>query len=155
MISQVRQPAPRTHLPLRQLALCLDCDECFGIDPETCAPLGVDGDEKPSEFTQLFDFASFGYSISIYFGRFRDFLGSDYRVRGIFGARGEFLGIFGRGFSYIFPFWQFVFGAESSRAASAVVDHVVVGILGDHAPHGGCRILRIHPRQVSSTPGAV
>jgi hypothetical protein len=117
--------------------------------------VALTGDEKPSEFTQLFDFASFGYSTSIYLGRFRHFLGSVYGVRGIFGARGEFLGIFGRGFSYIFPFWQFVFGAESSRAASAVVDHVVVGILGDHAPHGGCRILRIHPRQVSSTPGAV
>jgi hypothetical protein len=40
MISQVRQPAPRTHLPLRQLALCLDCDECFGIGPETCPSCG-------------------------------------------------------------------------------------------------------------------
>jgi hypothetical protein len=40
MISQVRQPAPHTHLPLRQLALCLDCDECFGIGPETCPSCG-------------------------------------------------------------------------------------------------------------------
>ena len=40
MISRVRQPAPRTHLPLRQLALCLDCDECFGIGPETCPSCG-------------------------------------------------------------------------------------------------------------------
>jgi len=40
MISQVRQPAPRTHLPLRQLALCLDCDECFGIGSETCPSCG-------------------------------------------------------------------------------------------------------------------
>jgi hypothetical protein len=34
MISRVRQLAPRVHLPLRQLALCLDCDECFEIGPE-------------------------------------------------------------------------------------------------------------------------
>jgi hypothetical protein len=40
MISRVRQPAPRTHLPLRQLALCLDCDECFGIGSETCPSCG-------------------------------------------------------------------------------------------------------------------
>jgi hypothetical protein len=40
MISRVRQPAPRTHLPLRQLALCLDCDECFGIGNETCPGCG-------------------------------------------------------------------------------------------------------------------
>jgi hypothetical protein len=40
MISRVRQPAPRTHLPLRQLALCLDCDECFGIGLETCPSCG-------------------------------------------------------------------------------------------------------------------
>jgi hypothetical protein len=40
MISRMRQPAPRTHLPLRQLALCLDCDECFGIGPETCPSCG-------------------------------------------------------------------------------------------------------------------
>jgi hypothetical protein len=40
MISRGRPPAPRTHLPLRQLALCLDCDECFGIGPETCPSCG-------------------------------------------------------------------------------------------------------------------
>jgi len=40
MISRVRQLAPRVHLPLRQLALCLDCDECFGIGPETCPSCG-------------------------------------------------------------------------------------------------------------------
>jgi hypothetical protein len=40
MISRVRQPAPCTHLPLRQLALCLDCDECFGIGSETCPSCG-------------------------------------------------------------------------------------------------------------------
>jgi hypothetical protein len=31
MISPVRQLAPYVYLPLRQLALCLDCDECFEI----------------------------------------------------------------------------------------------------------------------------
>jgi hypothetical protein len=40
MISRMREPAPRTHLPLRQLALCLDCDECFGIGSETCPSCG-------------------------------------------------------------------------------------------------------------------
>ena len=40
MISQVRPPAPRVHLPLRQLALCLDCDECFGIGLEMCPSCG-------------------------------------------------------------------------------------------------------------------
>jgi hypothetical protein len=40
MISQVRQQAPRVHLPLRQLALCLDCDEGFGLGPETCPSCG-------------------------------------------------------------------------------------------------------------------
>jgi hypothetical protein len=40
MISRVRQLAPRVHLPLQQLALCLDCDECFGIGPETCPSCG-------------------------------------------------------------------------------------------------------------------
>jgi len=36
MIGQVQRLAPRVYLPLRQLALCLDCDECFGLGPETC-----------------------------------------------------------------------------------------------------------------------
>ena len=35
MISRARQLAPRAHLPLRQLALCLDCDECFEIGSPT------------------------------------------------------------------------------------------------------------------------
>jgi len=50
MISQLRQPAPRTHLPLRQLALCLDCDECFGIGPETCPSCGSATWTTPSRF---------------------------------------------------------------------------------------------------------
>ena len=28
------------HLPLRQLALCLDCDECFGISSRRCPACG-------------------------------------------------------------------------------------------------------------------
>jgi hypothetical protein len=40
MIRRVRQLVPRAYLPLRQLALCLDCDECFGIGPETCPCCG-------------------------------------------------------------------------------------------------------------------
>ena len=40
MISRVRQLAPRVHLPLPQLALCLDCDECFEIGPEPCPGCG-------------------------------------------------------------------------------------------------------------------
>jgi hypothetical protein len=40
MISRVRQHASRAHLPLRQLALCLDCDECAGLGLETCPSCG-------------------------------------------------------------------------------------------------------------------
>jgi hypothetical protein len=40
MISRVRQLAPRAHLSLRQLALCLDCDECFDISSPTCPACG-------------------------------------------------------------------------------------------------------------------
>jgi hypothetical protein len=40
MTSQVRRLAPRVHFPLRQLALCLDCDECFGLGLETCPGCG-------------------------------------------------------------------------------------------------------------------
>jgi hypothetical protein len=40
MISRARQLAPRAHLPLRQLALCLDWDECFEIGSPTCPACG-------------------------------------------------------------------------------------------------------------------
>jgi len=50
MISQVRQLAPRMHLPLRQLALCLDCDECFGIGAETCPRCGSATWTSPARF---------------------------------------------------------------------------------------------------------
>ena len=42
MISRMHQPAARTHLPLRQLALCLDCDECFEISSSTCPNFRAD-----------------------------------------------------------------------------------------------------------------
>ena len=40
MSGRARQLAPRVHLPLRQLALCLDCDEGFGLGFETCPSCG-------------------------------------------------------------------------------------------------------------------
>jgi len=40
MTSGRRTPAATVHLPLRQLALCLDCDECFGISSPTCPACG-------------------------------------------------------------------------------------------------------------------
>lgn len=35
-----RTPSPRVHVPLRRLALCLDCEECFEIGSETCPACG-------------------------------------------------------------------------------------------------------------------
>ena len=35
-----RMPVAKAHLPLRQLALCLDCDECFSISSPTCPACG-------------------------------------------------------------------------------------------------------------------
>jgi hypothetical protein len=40
MISRRRMHAAKMHLPLRQLALCLDCDECFEIGSPTCPACG-------------------------------------------------------------------------------------------------------------------
>jgi hypothetical protein len=40
MISRRRWLAAKMHLPLRQLALCLDCDECFEISSPTCPACG-------------------------------------------------------------------------------------------------------------------
>ena len=39
MINTRRKLAPRMHLPLRRLALCLDCDECFEIN-DACPACG-------------------------------------------------------------------------------------------------------------------
>jgi hypothetical protein len=40
MTSGRRMLAETVHLPLRQVALCLDCDECFGISSPTCPACG-------------------------------------------------------------------------------------------------------------------
>jgi hypothetical protein len=40
MISRRRMLTTRVHLPLRQLALCLDCDECFAIGSPSCPACG-------------------------------------------------------------------------------------------------------------------
>jgi hypothetical protein len=40
MINRRRMLAARGHLPLRQLALCLDCDECFAIGSPGCPACG-------------------------------------------------------------------------------------------------------------------
>lgn len=40
MIRQTRKPAPTVHLPLRRLALCLDCEECFEIGFDACPACG-------------------------------------------------------------------------------------------------------------------
>jgi hypothetical protein len=40
MINRRRLLVAKVHLPLRQLALCLDCDECFGISSPTCPACG-------------------------------------------------------------------------------------------------------------------
>jgi hypothetical protein len=40
MISRTRRPAPTIHLPLRRLALCLDCEECFEIGFDACPACG-------------------------------------------------------------------------------------------------------------------
>ena len=41
MIGRVQKPAPpRVHFPLRRLALCLDCDECFEIGSPNCPACG-------------------------------------------------------------------------------------------------------------------
>ena len=40
MIRRRRMLAARVHLPLRLLASCLDCDECFEISSQTCPACG-------------------------------------------------------------------------------------------------------------------
>ena len=40
MTSGRRMLTATPHLPLRQLALCLDCDECFGISSPACPACG-------------------------------------------------------------------------------------------------------------------
>src|SRR5688572_6925315 len=40
MIQRRRRVTARVHLPLRRLALCLDCEECFEIGDEACPACG-------------------------------------------------------------------------------------------------------------------
>jgi hypothetical protein len=40
MIGHVEKLRSRVHFPLRRLALCLDCDECFEIGSPTCPACG-------------------------------------------------------------------------------------------------------------------
>lgn len=40
MLNRSRVPAAGAHLPLRKLALCLDCDECFELCYGTCPACG-------------------------------------------------------------------------------------------------------------------
>jgi hypothetical protein len=42
MPHRTRLVAPRVHLPLRRLALCLDCEDCFEIGTATCPACGSD-----------------------------------------------------------------------------------------------------------------
>jgi hypothetical protein len=40
MIGRARKSVPLPHFPLRRLALCLDCDECFEFGSATCPACG-------------------------------------------------------------------------------------------------------------------
>lgn len=37
-----RKPTPTVHLPLRRIALCLDCEECFEIGFDACPACGCE-----------------------------------------------------------------------------------------------------------------
>jgi len=40
MLQRTQARSTGIHLPLRNLALCLDCDECFALGAETCPACG-------------------------------------------------------------------------------------------------------------------
>ncbi len=40
MLQRAQARSTGVHLPLRNLALCLDCDECFALGAETCPACG-------------------------------------------------------------------------------------------------------------------
>jgi len=52
MISRGRTLVPRVHLPLRRLALCLDCDEGFEIGSGTCPACGSETWTSLSRFLE-------------------------------------------------------------------------------------------------------
>jgi hypothetical protein len=51
-----RTAVPGTsHLPLSRLAICLDCEECFGLGPERCPACGSETWTLLARFLQRFD----------------------------------------------------------------------------------------------------
>jgi hypothetical protein len=59
MLKSPRRLTPRLHLPLRRLALCLDCDECFEIGYDVCPACGS------KTWTSLARFLEIGPSESV------------------------------------------------------------------------------------------
>lgn len=53
MLSRTRRPPAPVHLPLRRLALCLDCDECFEIGAATCPACGSETWTSLGRFLEL------------------------------------------------------------------------------------------------------
>ncbi|HXG05685.1 MAG TPA: hypothetical protein VNO23_19995 [Candidatus Binatia bacterium] len=40
MLTRSRRPGPQLHIPLRRLAMCLDCEVCFEVGPAECPACG-------------------------------------------------------------------------------------------------------------------
>lgn len=40
MLTRSRRPGPQLHIPLRRLAMCLDCEVCFELGPPQCPACG-------------------------------------------------------------------------------------------------------------------
>jgi hypothetical protein len=53
MLGRTRPAAAPIHLPLRRLALCLDCDECFEIGTATCPACGSETWTSLGRFLEL------------------------------------------------------------------------------------------------------
>jgi hypothetical protein len=53
LLSRPRRPEAPVHLPLRRLALCLDCDECFEIGAATCPACGSETWTSLGRFLEL------------------------------------------------------------------------------------------------------
>jgi hypothetical protein len=53
MTSRTRKLTPHVHLPLRRLAMCLDCDECFEIGAPACPACGSETWTSLSRFFEL------------------------------------------------------------------------------------------------------
>ena len=52
MIDRVRQLVAHVHLAPGQLALCLDCDECFKLGVQTCPACGSATSTSLSRFLE-------------------------------------------------------------------------------------------------------